>query len=501
MQLRTKVPSSRQGPIPKKLKIVFFLSLGSWLLFLGLWTYQASHPPVSRVPDGMAPPQILLQDSEDWMSIYFNSQKIGYSQTVKQRSVEGYTIRQDLFMKLMVLGFPRQMHLAYTASLTSEFILKDFDFKMSSGYLNYVIKGTLEKSNLKLTSDLMGQSQTQTLVLKGPAQLPLTLPYQVYRAQMKPGEQTSFSLFDPVLMAPQPVTIQAGPTEVLTLDEGVRSGQRYTMNFRGAKMTVWIDYKGRVLKEEGFLGFRLIRSAREKARKMEQGSGPDLAAEMSIPVQNPPDPKSIKKMILKLSPALRDIPQTVGRQSGSGSRVRLEQESVNSRDSYGLPYSRGDQDRYLADHPLLTFKDPRIQKALKEAKGGENEAYRAVIRLNTWVFHQLKKTPTLSLPRAVEILERREGDCNEHATLLLALLRAAGIPSRMVLGLTLLRDRFFYHAWVEAFMGTKWITLDPTFNQVPADVTHLKLAEGLEEGMASLWPVIGKLKIEIESRL
>jgi hypothetical protein len=302
-------------------------------------------------------------------------------------------------------------------------------------------------------------------------------------------------------MAPLPATIEAGPTEVLTLEDGVHSGQRFEMMFQGTRMTVWIDYKGRVLKEEGFLGFHLIRSAREKARKMDQGSGPDLATEMSIPVQNPPDPKSIKKMILKLSPALTDIPQTEGRQSGSGSRVRLEQESVNSRDSYGLPYSRGDQDRYLADHPALTLKDPRIQKALKEAKGGENEAYRAVIRLNTWVFHQLKKTPTLSLPRAVEILERREGDCNEHATLLLALLRAAGIPSRMVLGLTLLRDRFFYHAWVEAFMGTKWITLDPTFNQIPADVTHLKLAEGLEEGMASLLPVIGKIKIEIESRL
>lgn len=501
MQLRTTVPSSQQGPIPKKLKIVFFLSFGLWLLFLGLWTYQSSHPQVSRFPDDMAPPKILLQDSEDWMSIYFNGQKIGYSHTVKQRSIEGYTIRQDLFIRLMVLGFPRQMHLTYTASLTSEFILKDFDFKMSSGYLNYFIKGTLERSNLKLTSDLMGQSQTSTLVLKGPPQLPLTLPYQVYRTQMKPGEQTSISLFDPVLMTPQPVTIQAGPTEVLTLDEGVRSGQRYEINFRGAKMTVWIDYKGRVLKEEGFLGFHLIRSTREKARKMDQGSGPDLAREMSIPVQNPPDPKSIKKMILKLSPALTDIPQTKGRQSGSGSRVRLEQEAFSSQDSYWLPYSRGDQDRYLADHPALTLKDPRIQKALNEAKGGEKEAYRAVIRLNTWVFHQLKKTPTLSLPRAVEILDRREGDCNEHATLLLALLRAAGIPSRMVLGLTLLRDRFFYHAWVEAFMGTKWITLDPTFNQVPADVTHLKLAEGLEEGMASLLPVIGKLKIEIESRL
>ena len=101
----------------------------------------------------------------------------------------------------------------------------------------------------------------------------------------------------------------------------------------------------------------------------------------------------------------------------------------------------------------------------------------------------------------MEVLQQREGDCNEHATLLLALLRAAGIPARMALGVTLLRDRFFYHAWVEAYLGTKWISLDPTFNQVPADATHLKLAEGLEEGMASLFPIIGNLKIEIESAL
>ena len=302
-------------------------------------------------------------------------------------------------------------------------------------------------------------------------------------------------------MAPQPVTIQAGPTEVLTLEDGVHSGQRFEMIFQGTKMTVWIDYKGRVLKEEGLLGFRLIRSTREKARKMDQGSGPDLATEMSIPVQNPPDPKSVKKMILKLSPALTDIPQTEGRQRVSGSRVTIEKESLTPDDTYILPYQQGDQDRYLADHPALTLKDPRLQKALKEALGNEKDAYRAVIRLNTWVFHLLKKTPTLSMPRAVEILNRREGDCNEHATLLLALLRAAGIPSRMVLGVTLLRDRFFYHAWVEAYMGPKWISLDPTFNQVPADVTHLKLAEGLEEGMASLLPIIGKLKIEIESAL
>ena len=435
------------------------------------------------------------------MSIYFNNQKIGYSHTVKQRSAEGYAINQDLFLRLMVLGFPRQMHLSSTATLTSDFLLKDFHFKMVSGYLDYSINGLVEGSNLKLTGDLMGQTQTQNILLKVPPQLPLTLPYQVYRAQMKPGESASFSLFDPVLMVPKPVTITAGATEILSLEEDARPGQRFEMNLLGNKMTVWIDYKGRVLKEEGLMGFHLIRSTREKAKKMDLGSGPDLATEVSIPVLNPPDSQKVKIVILKLFPTLENIPKTEGRQGVLGNRVTIEKEILSSDDTYLLPYDLGDQGRYLTDHPVLSLKDPRLQEALKAALANEKEAQKAAIRLNTWVFQQIKKRPTLSIPRAVEVLQQREGDCNEHATLLLALLRAAGIPSRMALGVTLLGDRFFYHAWVEAYLGRKWVSLDPTFNQVPADATHLKLAEGLEEGVASLLPIIGKLKIEIESAL
>jgi len=497
-----KDPPAQPSLPPKKLKFFFFLSFGTWLFFLGLWVYKSLGPP-SNPASTLQPPaeKILIQDSEDWMSIYFNNQKIGYAHTVKQRSAKGYAITQDLFLSLMVLGFPRQMHLSFTSALTPDFLLNNFHFKMVSGYMTYSINGKVEGSNLRLTSDLMGQTQTYRLPLKEPPQLPLTLPYQIYRAQMKPGDRASFSLFDPAMMASHPVTIQAGPTESLALEGEVRPGQRFEMNFLGNKMTVWIDYKGRVLKEEGLMGFRLIRSTREKAQKIDKESGPDLATEVSIPVPNPPDPKTVKKLIVRLTPIPEKIPQTDGRQFIRDNRIFIEQEAFSSSDSYLLPYDRGDQDRYLADHPVLTLKEPRLQKALKEALGGEKEAQKAAIRLNTWVFQQIKKQPTLSIPRAVEVLLHREGDCNEHATLLLALLRAAGIPSRMVLGVTLVRNRFFYHAWVEAYLGRKWISLDPTFNQVPADVTHLKLAEGLEEGMASLIPIIGKLKIEIESAL
>jgi len=498
-----KNPLSQGTPLPRKLKALFWCSLGIWLCLFGLWLYKSSVlPPGPTASQNNSPGEkIFLQSAEDWMSITFNNQKIGYSHTVRQRSSKGYHLTEDLFLQLMVLGVPRQVNLFTHSFLSPDFLLKSFQFKMVSGYLAYGVHGVVEGSDLKLSGDLLGQPQTQTIRLKEPPQLSVTLPYQLYRLQMKPGEKTVFSLFDPVLMAPKPMTITAGPTEVLNLESESRPGQRFEMDFLGTHMMVWIDYMGRVLKEEGLMGFRLIRTSREKAVMTDKGLGPDLAAQLSIPIQNPPNPETIKKLTVRLSQGPEKIPQTQGRQTVLGNQVIIAQEELSPEDKEHLPYPRGDMNPYLSDHPSLTLNDSRLKEALKEALGKEQRAQQAARRLNTWVFQHLRKRPTLSIPRAVEILAQREGDCNEHATLLLALLRAAGIPSRMALGVTLVKDRFYYHAWVEAYLGRKWISLDPTFNQFPADVTHLKLAEGMEEGLASLLPVIGKLKIEIETAL
>jgi transglutaminase-like putative cysteine protease len=94
------------------------------------------------------------------------------------------------------------------------------------------------------------------------------------------------------------------------------------------------------------------------------------------------------------------------------------------------------------------------------------------------------------------VLETKSGDCNEHATLLTALLRAAGIPARISVGLVYMREGFFYHAWVEAYTG-EWITLDPTLNQMPADVTHISFLRGNIDKQVEIMALIGKIELEV----
>ena len=58
------------------------------------------------------------------------------------------------------------------------------------------------------------------------------------------------------------------------------------------------------------------------------------------------------------------------------------------------------------------------------------------------------------------------------------------------------RGKFYYHAWPEVYVG-RWIAIDPTLNQFPADATHVRLVEGGLERQTELLRLMGKVSLEI----
>ena len=74
---------------------------------------------------------------------------------------------------------------------------------------------------------------------------------------------------------------------------------------------------------------------------------------------------------------------------------------------------------------------------------------------------------------------------------------AYGIPTRVVAGVTLHQDRFYYHAWNEVCIDANWISLDTTKDQIPSDLTHIRLVSGDLEEQVRIGALIGKLQIEI----
>jgi len=84
---------------------------------------------------------------------------------------------------------------------------------------------------------------------------------------------------------------------------------------------------------------------------------------------------------------------------------------------------------------------------------------------------------------ALEALNRRAGDCTESAVLLAALGRAAGIPTRVVSGLTYSRlpilgasNAFMPHSWVVAYVDGHWQSFDLALERF--DSSHIALTVG-----------------------
>jgi transglutaminase-like putative cysteine protease len=145
---------------------------------------------------------------------------------------------------------------------------------------------------------------------------------------------------------------------------------------------------------------------------------------------------------------------------------------------------------------FLQSDHPSIRDRAVQILGAETDAHRAVVRLKNWVYNEIEKQPTISIPNALQVLQTKKGDCNEHTVLFNALARAAGIPARTVVGLVYLRGAFYYHAWSEVWLG-KWISLDSVLDQFPADVTHVKFIEGEIDRQLDMLKLIGNLRIEV----
>ena len=116
----------------------------------------------------------------------------------------------------------------------------------------------------------------------------------------------------------------------------------------------------------------------------------------------------------------------------------------------------------------------QLQKpCLLENIGDTQDAREAAARLARWVFDELdKQSLEVAQGSALEILEKRQGDCSEHGLLYVALCRAAGIPARRCSGWVNVGPMWGAHAWAEIWVGS-WIAADPTTGEIAPAARYL----------------------------
>jgi transglutaminase-like putative cysteine protease len=269
----------------------------------------------------------------------------------------------------------------------------------------------------------------------------------------------------------------------------------------GMKQIAWVDPDGSVLREEGILGIALERVTREEALAGLEGAvSADLTEIASIPSSKPIEGAAALKA-LKIR--LEGIQQGSffldgGRQIYQNGVLTIRRESPVDP-SVRSGGAAGDLGAFLKPTPFIQSDHPKIRQKVAEIVGpGDPDGVKAD-KLVAWVYKNLEKRPVLSVPNALETLENRVGDCNEHAVLLAAFARAAGLPAEVEAGVVYMRGRFFYHAWNVLYLRDRggWVTADSVFGQMPADVTHIRFVRGDADRQLDLVGLIGRLKLEI----
>jgi hypothetical protein len=147
----------------------------------------------------------------------------------------------------------------------------------------------------------------------------------------------------------------------------------------------------------------------------------------------------------------------------------------------------------------IQSRDPMIRKLAQTIAAGRDSSADQIDAVLGWLEQNIRKEAVDTFS-ALDVLDARSGECQGHAYLYTALMRALGVPTRVVNGLVYSPEHkgFLYHSWAESFVDGGWRAVDPTFNQNPADATHIALVRG--ETLVELAPLIdwvGNTRIKV----
>lgn len=444
-------------------------------------------------------PTAITEALDESWGIYYQGEKIGYGTERIAPEGGGYRIQSFSLMRLQLLGAPRTVEVRLTTAAEPDWTLREFDFSLESHDVRFGARGKVEGRKLRLEVDSGGQRVERELSLKQPPFLQAALRPYLASQSMEPGKEHLFPVFDPSTLSQQVTTVTVEGREWIKIQNRNVLALKVRQRFQGISVVSWLDRQGRTLKEESGGGFALVREEPEEAKRISQDrSVPlDLIVQAAVPVPVP-IPKPEKKEFLKLRLSgfdLGQFPLNAGRQRLAGDLLEIRRENLQGIRSYPIPNRDARFASYLQSTPFLQSDHPRIRSLVDKVLRGEMDASRAVVRIKDWVYRELKKEPTVSIPSALEVLQTRKGDCNEHTVLFNAMARAAGIPAKTVVGVTYVRDAFYYHAWSEVWLG-EWVSVDPVLNQFPADVTHVRFLEGEIDRQIDILGLVGKIKIE-----
>jgi len=347
------------------------------------------------------------------------------------------------------------------------------------------------------------------------------------RLRLAAGAQTiAVRVVDPLSgLDPLPVERRVVGTDTLDAPAGAGEAERIgvtrTLTRRGdERRTIheWLDDTGRLVRAKTAVGAieQVVELTDERTARRAADNPPDLIDSTRVPaserIRGLRRPRRAAFVLrapgLGVS-ALEGAPQRVERLDADAVRVHVNLSDRGPR----VAIDDARREALLEPTPLLECADPRIvvlaEHALERAPAGADDRRRAEA-LRRFVHGYIEeKSLDVAFASAAAVARSREGDCTEHATLLAAMLRAAGIPCELVAGLAYEdgpAPSFVYHVWVRALVrdgdGWRWMDLDATRPGEARGAAQIALTAADGRDQDGLWgeiaATLGTLEVDVE---
>jgi hypothetical protein len=477
----------------KVINIAVFLT---WLALLSLLIYREHTGTTLLKPEGL---KGAINKATYWYDIYVGPNKIGFANTAIEKVGEEIIIRHEREMKVRKDGKETILFATLKCLCDPSYSIKSFEyashFKDEKGIK---ATGQVDHENILFFLESSEKRRTFKTPTKGrDLYLPMTfipflvqknpVPHSVFTLPVLDLNNLSLGDLKVVLEEVKPVKVG---TNVLSL-----------YKFRGGNAIWWSNEKGITVKEESPMGFTLYLQVQTFAK---DPSDRILFDYTSLPffksneiIQNPENLKKVKVRIktFSLDPTLYEN-SLVTLKNDTLTIGKEDVEEIKKR-SYRLPYKDGTLDPFRKSDQWVLSDDKNVKgNALNMASIEKNDAFRMARYLNSDLYFSIRTVPMFFLSDAKDIFRSHAGDYLERTVMFASFSRAVGLPTRLMGGLVYRDGYFYFHTWPEVWFD-KWIPVDPTLAQFPADVTHIPLKRGTLKEIASILDSLKSIDIKI----
>ena len=441
--------------------------------------------------------KMMQLPQDDWLNLTLMGTKIGYAHIYMEKSIyegeDAIRVRTDMVMDLKRTSTRLRLTTTRISYVGMDLVPRYFITTSNETGQEKRVEGRIRDNVAYLETSLAGKTTHSETPISTDTIFEGMISYFLLQRGIRVGDAHTLQVFNLDLMKPVKTDINVLQADQIEFDNKIEPVNliNYTMDMMGGLTTTqWLGHDGTTYRMEiGLMGLNMVLAKTDMQTALGESGEVDVILNTKIFAQGkPPIPHARRfKARLRLTEGRLDKAVVID----SRQKLKVDNDPrhgvleinvpvIDQAETSNLPIQdqRDNEElaQFLKSTVYIQAEHPTIRAKADEVLDGETNAWKSAEKLCRWVYKNIRdKNLKIGFGSALQTVESLEGDCTEHTVLMIAMARSVGIPARVCAGLVFQRDAFYYHFWLEVYVG-EWVAMEPTLGQIQADANHIQLA-------------------------